>query len=200
MIEFFRRAGGSPARLGILPGTFNPPTLAHVGLASAALSRVDEVLFVLPHVFPHKVYEGAAFEERIEMLRLALSDEQRFSIGASGAGLFIEIARECRGAYGEDTGLSFLCGRDAAERVVNWDYGEPEAFPRMLEVFELLVASRNGEYQPPPGMRHRIHPLPLQQDFDEVSATRVRESIARGHAWEHLVAPTTIPLIRRTYR
>src|SRR4051794_31945900 len=127
MIEFFRRAAGASRRLGILPGTFNPPTRAHMALAGAALAQVDEVLFVLPREFPHKVYEGASFAERIEMLQLAAADEPHFSIASTGGGLFIEIARECRDAY-SDAALCFLCGRDAAERIVNWDYGDPQAF------------------------------------------------------------------------
>ena len=55
-MEFFRRAAGRPNRLGILPGTFNPVTVAHLALAHAALRHVDEVVFVLPRVFPHKNY------------------------------------------------------------------------------------------------------------------------------------------------
>ena len=62
MIEFVQRASGIPRRLGILPGTFNPPTLAHIALARAALAQVDEVLFVLPREFPHKPYQGATFD------------------------------------------------------------------------------------------------------------------------------------------
>src|SRR5690242_17748537 len=112
MIEFFRRAPGVPQRLGILPGTFNPPTRAHLALALAAEAQVDEVLFVLPREFPHKAYKGASFEQRIEMLRLAAASEPRFSIASTGGGLFIDIARECRDVYG-DVALSFLCGRDA---------------------------------------------------------------------------------------
>ena len=42
-MEFFQTAEGIPFRLGILPGTFNPVTVAHVALARAALSLVDEV-------------------------------------------------------------------------------------------------------------------------------------------------------------
>src|SRR5437764_13792105 len=107
-----QRANVVPVRLGILPGTFNPPTRAHLALAEAALKHVDEVLFVLPREFPHKVYEGASFDERMEMLRAA-ADQPRFSIASTGGGLFIEIARECRETYG-DAALCFLCGRDAA--------------------------------------------------------------------------------------
>ena len=195
MIEFFRRAPGSPRRLGILPGTFNPPTLAHIALAQAAMAQVDEVLFVLPREFPHKIYEGASFDERIQMLQLAATD---FSIASTGGGLFIEIARECQDAYG-DAALSFLCGRDAAERIVNWDYGDPGAFAAMLNVFDLRVASRGGDYLPPPQLASRIHPLPLPPDYDEVSASDVRRRIARGEPWEHLVPPAVIPLAQNIF-
>jgi nicotinic acid mononucleotide adenylyltransferase len=160
---------------------------------------VDEVLFVLPREFPHKAYEGASFDERIEMLRLAVVDDPRFSIASTDRGLFIDIARECRDAYG-DAALSFLCGRDAAERIVNWDYGDPGAFQAMLDVFDLRVAARGGDYQPPPELAHRIHPLPMDTDYDEVSATDVRERIARGLPWEHLVPESIILLVRRIYR
>ena len=148
------------------------------------MAQVDEVLFVLPREFPHKPYEGASFEERIQMLQLAAAD---FSIASTSGGLFIEIARECQETYG-DAALSFLCGRDAAERIVNWNYGDPAAFAAMLNVFDLRVASRGGDYLPPPHLASRIHPLPMLPDYNAVSATDVRRRIARGEPWEHLVA------------
>jgi nicotinate-nucleotide adenylyltransferase len=198
VIEFFRRAEVAPRRLGILPGTFNPPTRAHVALARAALEQVDEVLFVLPREFPHKAYQGATFEDRIEMLRLA-ADEPRFSIGSTSGGLFIEIAGECREVYG-DVALSFLCGRDAAERIVNWDYGDPTAFAGMLDEFDLRVASRGGAYEPPALLASRIHTLPIEAGHDELSATDIRERIARGEPWEHLVPDPIVPLVQQIYR
>src|SRR5215208_4781186 len=102
-MRFFRRASVAPNRLGILPGTFNPVTIAHLALAHAALSCVDEVVFVLPRVFPHKDYSGASFDDRIAMLDAAL-DDPAFSVAAADGGLFIEIARECRAEYGDGVG------------------------------------------------------------------------------------------------
>src|SRR5215471_17562401 len=113
-MEFFRRATGVPARLGIFPGTFNPVTVAHLALARAALSHVDEIVFVLPREFPHKNYSGASFEDRVAML-LAAAIATAFSIATTESGLFIDIVRECRAAYGDDVRLACLCGRDAAE-------------------------------------------------------------------------------------
>src|SRR5579871_3522888 len=129
---FVRRADGSPSRLGILPGTFNPVTVAHLGLAGAARGVCDEVLFVLPRVFPHKEYSGASLDERIEMLDSALRGLSGFSLAVADRGLFVDIAEECRAAYGAQVRLSFLCGRDAAERIAGWQYGHPGAFAEML--------------------------------------------------------------------
>ena len=199
MIEFFRRAPGKPRRLGILSGTFNPPTRAHLALAHAALAEVDEVLFVLPRVFPHKAYEGASFDERIAMLARAVADEPRFSIAATDRGLFIEIAEECRAEY-PDASLLFLCGRDAAERIVNWDYGEEGAFAGMLDVFELLVAARGGDYVPRAEFARRIHRLRVDAAYDDVSASAVRERIARRVDWEQFVPPEIVAMVREIYQ
>ena len=198
-LEFFCRAEGHPQALGVLPAAFNPPTLAHLALARAALGTADEVLFVLPREFPHKPYEGATFEQRVEMLLATTCSEPRFSIAASHGGLFAEIAAECREAYGEDVRLLFLCGRDAAERIVTWDYGEPGVFERMIERFELLVAPRDGHYEPPPAIRHRVSLLQPTEDTSLISASEVRDRLRQNASWEHLVPPEIVPMVRAIY-
>jgi nicotinic acid mononucleotide adenylyltransferase len=198
-MEFFRRAPAAPGRLGIFPGTFNPPTRAHVALAGAALEVVDEVLFVLPRVFPHKPYRGATHADRVRMLAAAAGENPRVSIAASDGGLFLEIAAEARAAYGDAARLTFLCGRDAAERILGWDYGRPDAVAGMLRAFDLLVASRRGEYRPPAEFRHRIGALPIPGGYDDVSATEVRDRLAGGRPWEHLVPPAIAALVREIY-
>jgi nicotinate-nucleotide adenylyltransferase len=192
-MEFFRRAAGQPNSLGVFPGTFNPVTIAHLALARAALRLVDEVVFVLPRVFPHKTWTGASFDDRLCLLLSALAGEERFSIASSGHGLFVEIAAECRAVY-PPVRLGFLCGADAAERIATWDYGEPGAFARMMEQFDLLVAERGGTWEAP-GVRH----VELAGDYNHVSASEVRERLARGHPWEHLVPAAVRNDVRRIY-
>jgi nicotinate-nucleotide adenylyltransferase len=202
-MEFLRRASGAgpcPARVGIFAGAFNPVTVAHLALARAALSQVGEVVFVLPKIFPHKPYHGAPFAQRVEMLHAALANEPAFSIASADSGLFVEIAAECREAYGEDVRLTFLCGRDAAERVLNWDYGGPEALNKMLRQFDLLVAARRGEFEIVANARHSVKILALDGEFDHVSSTEVRRRIAQGLAWEHLAPEGARELVRRVYR
>jgi nicotinate (nicotinamide) nucleotide adenylyltransferase len=198
-MEFFRRAAGQARRLGVFPGSFHPPTRAHLALARAALNVVDELLFVLPRRFPHKGWEGVGFEDRVRMLEAAAGDEPRFSVAASENGLFIEIARECREAYGPNPELYFLCGRDAAERAVNWDYGRPGAFAEQLREYQLLVAPRRGIYVPPEELRGRIHALDMEDDYDELSASEVRRRISSGEAWERLVPEAIVGMVRELY-
>ena len=198
-MDFFRRAAGRPSRLGILPGTFNPITVAHLALARAARQEVDEVVFVLPRIFPHKQYVGASFEERVEMLQNVLEKEQWCSISSTSRGLFVEIAEECRADYGPEASLWFLCGSDAAERIAGWDYGAPGAFAGMLNVFGLLVAKRQTDYFPPVEFAAAIRPIQLEGDFASVSATEVRERMAAGREWEHLVPAPIREDVRRIY-
>jgi|SRR5579883_926821 len=190
-MHFFRRAKGPTERLGVLPGTFNPITVAHLALAKSALMHVDELVFVLPRVLPHKTYSGASFTQRVQMLDMATATEPRFSIATADRGLFVDIATECRELYGSATRLSFVCGRDAAERIAGWDYGRPGAFEDMIQTFDLLVAPRQGTWQHP-----SMTELTLERAYDAVSATEVRERIARGEPWEHLV-PTAIHTLAR---
>ena len=199
-MEFLKRADATPERLGILPGTFNPVTVAHLALARAALGQVDEVVFVLPQLLPHKDYSGVSFSERLEILREATGGEPRWSVASSRGGLFLDIARECREHYGEGVQLTFLCGRDAAERIATWDYGKPNAFPESLREFDLLVASRSGAYEPSPDIAAAVRRLEMSCDFDAVSATEIRERIAAGLPWEHLVPEAVRDRVRQAYR
>ena len=173
--------------------------MAHLALAHAALRHVDEVVFVLPRVFPHKNYRGATFEQRLDLLRLAIADQSSFALAISDGGLFLEIARECRDAYDPGIQLSFLCGRDAAERIVGWDYDRPDAVGEMLREFTLLVAARDGSYEPPSEYSHAVRPIQVA-GCDEISATEVRDRIARGEPWEHLVPESTRRSLARIYR
>jgi nicotinate-nucleotide adenylyltransferase len=184
-------------KLAILPGAFNPPTRAHLAMADAALAVVDEVLFALPRGFPHKGYTGWEFETRLELLRAALAGYERFSLASTDGGLFTEIAQEAREQYGAGTELFLLCGRDAAERIVSWDYGEGDAIEKQLESFQLLVASRGGAYEPPPSIRDRVRLIELPPGLDEISSTEVRRRIRAGEPWTHLAPESIVSLIEK---
>ncbi len=186
-------------RFGILPGAFNPPTVAHLALAEAALKKVDRVIFVLPETLPHKDYSGVSFETRWDLLRKATAHDSRFQAESTKGGLLIEIARELRSRLPQNSQLEFLCGRDAAERIVNWPYESPDDFLHMLREFGLLVAPRAGDYVVPERYRHRIATVPLAPEYQAMSATEVRRSIQQGGSWRHLVPAAIQDSVARLY-
>ena len=159
---------------------------------------LDLIVCVVPRVFPHKEYSGATLEQRVEMLD-AGSPAIPHAIASTEQGLFIDIARECRDHCGTEVQLSFICGRDAAERILHWDYGRSGVVEEMLRDFELLVAPRGGHFSPPAEYRDRIHALQVRGGHEEVSSTEVRERIARGEPWEHLVPEEIRERVREIY-
>ena len=186
----------SVRRTGVLAGAFNPVTRAHLALLESARNFTDELICVVPRAYPHKSFEGATFDQRLEMLHLAAGG---FSVRTTEGGLFIDIARELKSA-GPATEILFICGSDAAERIVAWDYGEPNAIDRQLEEYGLLVGARRRRYAPPEHLRPRIHHIPLAEEWQVISSTEVRRRIATGEPWEHLVPESIVALARSIYK
>lgn len=203
-MEILYRGSGAPERAAIFPGAFNPPTAAHVAIARAALRQAGEVVWVLPQAFPHKSFEGASLAERREMLTAIAQRNPGFSLGISEGGLYSEIAEEARRFYGDAVEIGLLCGRDAADRIANWDYGgrdlnERGVFDEMLERYQLLVASRDGHYRPAERHRDRVVRLTLEASFNEVSSSEVRRRIAEGEPWTHLIPAEICGMVRDFY-
>ena len=198
-LEFFKRPDVKISSLAVLPGTFNPPTRAHMAMAEAALAHCDQVLFVLPRVLPHKNYSGVGFEHRLSLLKASVAGHPRFAVAASDGGLFLEIAGECREAFGPDLEIALLCGRDAAERIVGWQYEREDMLSEMFERFKLLVARRRGAYVAPEHLSSRIVCLDIAGRWDHVSATEVRDRIAAGLDCRDLVPPPILSEVMRLY-
>jgi nicotinate (nicotinamide) nucleotide adenylyltransferase len=197
-MRFVHKAAGAPKSIAVLAGAFNPPTAAHLALATAALDLVDQVILAIPRSFPHKQFEGATLEQRLVMLQRIAGSTPSLSAAVADGGLFVEIAREARAHYPE-AGIYLLCGRDAAERIVGWDYGEPDFASRMLEEFKLLVAPRAGEFVPPELLRHAVHLLP-PVNYDECSSTYLRSAIQAGADWRGLIPGERADLVEQIYR
>lgn len=173
-------------RVGLLPGAFNPPTEAHVALLRAAAATLDAVAFVVPRAYPHKAIEGADLAQRIAML-----SRLDFAVLIAEQGLFIDMAREFRRDV-LAAEVRFVCGKDAAERITGWDYGEGPGIGAQLEEYGLLVASRQGEYRPPEALAHRIESLAMPTGYDELSSTMARELLGKGHEQWRRVVPAAI--------
>ena len=70
-------------RIGIFGGTFDPPHLGHLILASEARTQLQltRLLWVLTSKPPHKLGQPISpLEDRLAMLKLALQDEPHFEL------------------------------------------------------------------------------------------------------------------------
>ena len=69
-----------PRKIGILGGTFNPIHNGHLAMAEAVRKAhgLQTVLFVPAARPPHKDRELAPVEDRVEMVRLAISGHEGF--------------------------------------------------------------------------------------------------------------------------
>lgn len=192
-------------RLGVLGGTFNPVTRAHLALAEAARRdfSLGEVLFVLPRQLPHRAPEDAALEDRLALLEAALESHERFSLAVCSHGLFLEMAEALAPHYPAHTRVYFLTGSDAAERILGWDYPEGEkGVAEMFARFDLIVAERAGTAALPPDtrlspFRAQIHSLRLPADVRGISASTVRERLRAGKPIEELVPPPVANVLRQ---
>jgi nicotinic acid mononucleotide adenylyltransferase len=198
-LEFLHRAAQNPARVALFPGTWNPPTVAHVDIARMAGRQVDEVIWILPRVFPHKGFEGVGFDARRGMLETLTRHHAGFSAAVSDGGLYAEMAAEARDYFGPQTEISLVLGRDAAERIAAWNYGAPGVFDDFVRRHRLLVADRSGEYEPAPHHRERISKLPMESTWDEVSSSEVRRRIASREDWSALVPPAIAGIVQDLY-
>jgi nicotinate-nucleotide adenylyltransferase len=133
-------------RLGILGGSFDPPHVAHLAIASEACHALglSRVLFVPAAAPPHKGLGGRTpAAVRLEMASLAIDDDLRFT--ASGVeierGLVFttDTLRALSTRYA-DHDLVFLMGSDSLLQLETWH--EPE---ELLTLCSLAVAPRPGD-------------------------------------------------------
>jgi nicotinate-nucleotide adenylyltransferase len=136
----------TPARLGVMGGSFDPPHIAHLAIASEAFHALglERVLFVPAAAPPHKGSgERTPAGTRLEMTSLAVDDDLRFT--ASG----IEIERGL--VYTADTlralderygghELVFIIGSDSLLQLETW-----HAPDELLSRCSLAVAPRPGD-------------------------------------------------------
>lgn len=185
-LEYLYRNVRAQRRVALFPGSWNPPTVAHMAIARAGLEWAEEVIWVLPRTLPHKAFAGAGFDDRLRMLGAIARATPGYSVAVTEGGLYAEMAAEAVETLGGEVEIDLLCGRDAAERIEAWNYGEAEVFDKLIERHRLLVAARWGQYHPPAKYQGRIVRLSAGE-FDEVSSSEVRRRLESGEDWRHLV-------------
>ncbi|HEX6628981.1 MAG TPA: nicotinate-nucleotide adenylyltransferase [Gemmatimonadaceae bacterium] len=132
-------------RIGILGGTFDPPHIGHLLLASDARESIalDRLIFVPAGSQPFKVNNPpvASGQDRLEMVRLAVADDAYYTVDDTeiqrkGLSFTVETLEHLAGRF-PSAKLFFLLGQDALAMFNQWK--NPE---RIRELATLAVMGR----------------------------------------------------------
>jgi nicotinate-nucleotide adenylyltransferase len=190
-------------RVGLLGGTFNPPHIGHLVIASQALAmlELDRVLFVPVHEPPHKAIEAdPGVEHRVAMCRLAVAGEERVDVSlveveAPGPSFTVDTLSRLHDRCPGDQ-LTFIVGGDMALSLPAWR--EPAA---ILSLASLGVAERKGVARA--DITERLADLGTEnvRFFDmpriDVSSSLIRRYVAAGRPIRYLVPDPVADYIRR---
>lgn len=189
-------------RLGVLGGSFNPPHLGHLVVASVACGQLglERVVFVPAATPPHKVVaDHTPAGVRFALTQAATAEDMRFTVSAVEMDLDLAYTSDVLEALHEryaGAAFVFLMGSDSLLQFGTWR--EPEV---ILEQASLAVARRPDD---PPA---EVEAAALRWGQDRVtlldmplvgiSSTDVRRRVREGSPIRYLVPPAVEDLIRR---
>ena len=118
--------------VGIFGGTFDPPHLGHLILASEALDQLGlaRLLWVLTPMPPHKLdREITPLDHRLAMLNLALADWPQFQLSTieidrPGPHFTLDTVRLARAQH-PGASMTLLIGGDSLRDLPSWHCPEP---------------------------------------------------------------------------
>ena len=190
-------------RIIIFGGTFNPPTRAHLDIATEALYYLDaeKVLFV-PVSDLYKKDDVEISYHRVNMLNLAIGNFRRLEIDFTEVDSVkltytYETIEKIKSQY-QDKELFLLIGADNLEDFKNWKNQRS-----IMENCSLLVVNRNNSSideiiesnEILTEFKDKIIEAPIEEI--EISSTEVRNRIASGEleGLENLVDKEVIDYI-----
>lgn len=199
-----------PRRIGVLGGTFDPPHVGHLWLATLAADAMDldRVLFMPAGRPPHKRGPRTHAADRLLMTRLAIEGDPTFELSAieierPGPSYTIDSIEQLERAHGEGSRLFLVMAADSLAQVETWR--EPH---RLLERVEWIVGPRPGQAMPARyeleerfgKLASRVHLL--EGPALDASSSEIRRRVAAGQAIRYLVPRRVEELIaaRRLYR
>ena len=204
-------ADEAPRRIGVLGGTFDPPHVGHLWLATLAADALDldRVLFMPSARPPHKAGTPVTHvADRLLLTRLAVAPDPSFELCTvemerPGPSYTVDTVEQLRDRYGPATRMYLVMAADSLDQIDTWR--EPD---RLLERIEWAVGPRPGAALPDRGAlearfgenAERIHLL-TGPSLD-VSSSEIRRRVAAGHAIRYLVPRSVEELIvdRGLYR
>ncbi len=211
-IELIHRATPPSRRtkkLGIFSGSFNPLTLAHVRMIEETLTadQLDEVLLLLAKANVDKNIFGLPLAARLVTLKKYATDHQKFSVGVSSHGRYIDKVTALKAIFPPETEFHFIVGYDTLVRIFDPKY-YTNFHAELQELFisaRFIVANRAEAdiktieaFMGQPEIRRYtsyVSRLLLPDTYAYMSSTEARELLARGESIAHLVPSSILAML-----
>lgn len=204
---------GSPGRVGLVSGSFDPMTLAHAALADALRSAAELVLFMYsPQTLPKEVGPGGepgpsllSPKDRVTSLLAYCRSRAGLGVALCSHGLYVDQAEATAGAF-PGAEIVFGVGSDKVLQLLDpaWYENRDVALDRLFSLARIAYAVREGEEDRLAGAlegvsrwRDRMEPLPFPPDLAGLSSRRVRQEVAGGGDVAELVPSEVLPFIER---
>ena len=204
-----------PRPVGVLGGTFDPIHHGHLRPALEMLETLGlaEIRFIPCRIPAHRATPSVSAEQRLELVRLATAEQAGFAaddreLRRPGPSYMIDTLASLRSELG-DTPLVLILGSDAFRELHTW-----RRWRELTDLAHLAVMRRPGPNRPlPPPLEEFAAPRvvgdpqtlwlrsaggilfqPITQL--DISATRIRASLARGLSPRYLLPEAVLARIR----
>ncbi len=171
-------------KIGIFGGTFNPVHKAHVSIANEFINKFSlDLLYIIPNnIPPLKESHGVSGKERLEMLKIAFSGNDKVNISdielcRAGMSYTCDTVAELKKLHPESE-LYLLMGDDWIDRFDQW-----KNYRYILDNVTLVVAYR-GEADVKDALcrlesASGKRPMLLKNDRILLSSTQLRNELNR---------------------
>lgn len=203
--------------IGILGGTFDPIHFGHLRLAQELVEALalEEVRFIPAARPPHRTEPGGAALHRAEMVRLAISDNPRFSIDMreferAGPSYMFDTLTSLRGELGAEMTLYLMLGADAFLTLSTW-----HRWQELFDLAHIVVAHRPGHVLDTsnammcPALRNEWrrrfcesrpesvagHILTRKIAALDISSSTIRKTLLQGHSPRYLLPEAVLSYI-----
>jgi nicotinic acid mononucleotide adenylyltransferase len=198
------------ANVGVMSGSFNPPTLAHCALAESARTRskLDAVVWTISRITIDKEHvTRASLESRLAILDTLVTNRPNEAVAVINRGLYVSQIEAFRRALPQLRTITFIVGFDKIEQILDKRYytNRTESLNTLFSQARILVAPRESAeeemlaelFASPENRQWADHVsfLPLDVTLRHISSSHVRERILRDEPIGDIVPPEALALV-----
>jgi nicotinic acid mononucleotide adenylyltransferase len=191
------------APLLLLPGSYNPPTSAHLALAHASLQATPQAslgLVLGTTIINKERTERATLLDRVLLLDQIARRTGQMGVFLTNQGLYVEQAQAARAAFPGASEIAFVVGYDKIEQIFDPRYYQdrdaalkelfalasflvaPRATHAAADVAALLRQPDNQQFQ------QRVQVLPFPGDYRDIASSEIRAAF-QAHPADVSAAP-----------